>query len=104
MSGKNNGTIDVSQVAALARLEIPAGQTEKLQAEMEAIVGYVEMLSELDVDGIEPTAHAVDRVNVMREDVATQPRSRQDMLANAPATIDDELIRVSQVLPGAGMA
>ena len=100
MSGKNNGTIDVSQVAALARLEIPAGQTEKLQAEMEAIVGYVEMLSELDVDGIEPTAHAVDRVNVMREDVATQPRSRQDMLANAPATVDGELVHVPRMLPG----
>ena len=100
MSGKNNGTIDVSQVAALARLEIPAGQTEKLQAEMEAIVGYVEMLSELDVDGIEPTAHAVDRVNVMRDDVAGQPRSRQDMLANAPATVDGELVRVPRMLPG----
>ena len=102
MSGKNNGTIDVSQVAVLARLEIPAGQTEKLQAEMEAIVGYVEMLSELDVDGIEPTAHAVDRVNVMREDVATQPRSRQDMLANAPGVVDGNLIKVPQVLPGEG--
>ena len=104
MSGKNNGTIDVANVAALARLEIPAGQAEKLQSEMEAIVGYVEMLSELNVDGIEPTAHAVERVNVIRDDFAEITFTREQMLANAPATIDDELIRVSQVLPGEGMA
>lgn len=100
---KTNG-IDVGKVAELARLQLKPELQDKLQQEMEAIVGYVEMLSELNVDGIEPTAHAVERVNVIRDDFAEITFTREQMLANAPATIDDELIRVSQVLPGEGMA
>ena len=96
--------IDVGKVAELARLQLKPELKEKLQHEMEAIVGYVEMLSELNVDGIEPTAHAVERVNVIRDDVAELVFTREQMLANAPDTIDGELIRVPQVLPGEGMA
>lgn len=104
MSGKENGKINVAEVAELARLKLAPEQLLTLQKEMESIVGYVEMLSELDVSGIEPTAHAVDRVNVMREDVPSEPCTRESMLANAPDTIDGELVRVPQVLPGEGMA
>ncbi len=104
MSGKENAKIDVAAVAELARLKLAPEQIPTLQKEMESIVGYVEMLSELDVSGIEPTAHAVDRVNVLREDEAFAPCSRESMLANAPATVNDELVRVPQVLPGEGEA
>lgn len=103
MSHKN--TIDVTKVAELARLEIAPELKEKLQSEMEAIVGYVEMLSELDTDGIEPTAHAVERVNADRGDSpAIREFTREEMLANAPETIEGELVKVPQVLPGEGMA
>ena len=71
---------------------------------MEAIVGYVEMLNELDVTGIEPTAHAVERVNVLAEDQSSAPFKREVMLANAPETINGELVKVPQVLPGEGTA
>lgn len=96
-------SIDVGYVAALARLEIASEARERLQHDMEAIVDYIELLSELDVDGIEPTAHAVELTNVGREDVAGQPFDREAMLKNAPALLNDELIRVPQVLPGEGM-
>lgn len=100
-----NNKIDVARVAELARLEIAPELKEKLQGEMEAIVGYVEMLAELDTDGIEPTAHAVERVNVDRPDSpAVKEFTRAEMLANAPDTIDGELVKVPQVLPGEGMA
>lgn len=99
---KTNG-IDVAKVATLARLKLSPELTERLQNEMEAIVGYVEMLSELDVDGIEPTAHAIERMNVIRDDQPEQPFPRETMLANAPATIHQELVKVPQVLPGEGM-
>lgn len=95
--------IDVAHIAALARLKLAPGAAEKLQGEMESIVGYVEMLSELDVTGIEPTAHAVPRSNMLREDVRGTPLGRETMLANAPDTVDNELIRVPQVLPGEEM-
>ena len=93
MSDSSKG-IDVAHIATLARLRIEPGSVQKLQSEMESIVGYVEMLSELDVTGIEPTAHAVPRSNVLRD----------DMLANAPDTVDGELIKVPQVLPGEEMS
>ncbi len=104
MPEQNNGGMDVRKVAELARLDLDPALTERLQKEMEAIVGYVEMLNELDVTGIEPTAHAVERVNVLAEDIAGIPFSRDAMLANAPDTVNGELVKVPQVLPGEGMA
>lgn len=54
--------------------------------------------------GIEPTAHAVPRSNVLRDDVRGTPLGRDAMLANAPDTVDGELIKVPQVLPGEEMS
>ena len=103
MSASAKG-IDVAHIASLARLKLAPDAAEKLRKEMESIVGYVEMLSELDVSGIEPTAHAVPRSNVLREDRSGTPAGRETMLFNAPATIDNELIKVPQVLPGEEMS
>ncbi len=97
--------MDVGYVAALARIELPAADIVRLQHDMEAILGYIEQLKELDVTGIEPTAHAVPMTNVWREDAAGTPFPREVMLSNAPATVaDNELIKVPSVLPGDGMA
>lgn len=103
MAASSKG-IDVAHIANLARLQLSLEAAGKLAGEMESIVGYVEMLSELDVSGIEPTAHAVPRSNVIRDDVAGEPFPREAMLANAPATVDQELVRVPQVLADEGMA
>ena len=96
--------IDVAQVASLARLSLPQDMIPRLQSEMEQIVGYVEMLADLDVSGIEPTAHAVARTNVLRDDVPSDPFPREALLANAPDLIEGELVKVPQVLPGEGIA
>ena len=98
------GKINVAHIAELARLNLREETKAKLEEEMRSIVGYVEMLSELDVSGIEPTAHAVPRTNVLREDVKKESFPREAMLANAPATVDQELVRVPQVLAEEGMA
>ena len=103
MAASSKG-IDVAHIAALARLQLSPEAAGKLAGEMDSIVGYVEMLSELDVSGIEPTAHAVPRSNVIRDDEAKESYPREAMLANAPATVDQELIRVPQVLADEGMA
>lgn len=102
MDSSNN--FDVTYVAELARIELNDADKEKLQHDMEAIVGYIDQLNEVDVTGIEPTAHAAVLTNVTREDRAGISVSREKILANAPATIDDELIKVPRVLPGEGMA
>lgn len=91
--------IDVAHVAALARLELDPALRERLEREMAGIVGYVDMLNGMDLSGIEPTAHAVPMVNILRDDKAGTPFPRDVMLANAPAKVD-ELIKVPKVIPG----
>ena len=92
--------IDVAYVAALARVQLGADDRARLQRDMERIVAYVAQLGELELDGIEPTAHAAPLGNVWREDEPGESFPRDAMLANAPATVDGALIRVPPVLPG----
>ncbi len=93
---------DIKHVAELARLEIRPEQAERLQRDLQSIVEYINELSELDLDGVEPTAHATSLSNVWREDKVGIPSGRDRMLANAPALMNGELIQVPQVLPGEG--
>ncbi len=95
--------IDVAYVARLARIELDEAKLEQLRRDMGAIVGYIDELKECDVTGIEPTAHAAGLCNVWREDVPAEVYSREAMLANAPAVVNGELIKVPQTLPGEGM-
>ena len=102
MSNKSNA-IDVKYVAELARIDLAENSIEKLQNNMQNIVGYIEQLSELDVSNIEPTFHAVQLSNVVRSDKVEPSYPRETMLANAPAILNGEMIKVPQVLPGEGM-
>jgi aspartyl-tRNA(Asn)/glutamyl-tRNA(Gln) amidotransferase subunit C len=79
---------DVLHVARLARLEIPEDQIEHVQAELGAILEAVGKVSELDLDGVEPTSHPLDLVNVWGEDEPRPSLSREDALANAPDPAD----------------
>ena len=92
-------SIDIRYVADLARLELSAEQAEKLQGELGRVVEYIAELAEVDVTGVEPTAHAAALTNVWREDEARQSFPRETMLANAPGVIHGELIKVPRVLP-----
>ena len=103
MSNNSNAVIDVKYVAELARIELSAEAVDKLQRDMQNIVAYIEQLSELDVSSIEPTAHAAALTNVVRRDEAQTSFPRETMLANAPAVLDGETVKVPQVLPGEGI-
>ena len=96
MSDKNQ--FNVAKIAQLARLDLKKEEREQLHKDMEGIVEYIDMLSELDVEDVEPTAHAVPLINVYREDIEEGSFSRDAMLANAPDVVDDELIKVHQVV------
>ncbi len=100
MAGKTE--IDIRHIAELARLELSGEQLERLRRDLEKIVQYIAELGELDVSGVEPTAHAAPLFNVWREDQAGGSFPREAMLANAPALVEEHLIRVPQVLPGEG--
>ena len=91
--------INIKYIAELSRLELSDEQSAKLQQEMERIVGYIDELKELNVDGVEPTAHAAPLSNVWREDEAAESYSRKVMLENAPGVINENLIKLPRVLP-----
>jgi aspartyl-tRNA(Asn)/glutamyl-tRNA(Gln) amidotransferase subunit C len=77
--------IDIKYVAHLARLHLTPDEEKKLGAQLGGILGYIEKLKELDVTGVEPTAHAVPMVNVTRSDEIRPSLPHDDALRNAPA-------------------
>ncbi len=76
---------DVKYVAHLARLNLSPAEEQKLGAQLGNILGYIEKLKEVDVAGVEPTAHAFPLTNVTRPDEVRPSLSNDEALSNAPA-------------------
>jgi aspartyl-tRNA(Asn)/glutamyl-tRNA(Gln) amidotransferase subunit C len=88
---------DVEHVARLARLALTEAELERMREELNSILAHLDTLRALDTEGVEPTSHAVDVVNVMRED-EVEPSFPQDaMLANAPDR-SGTLFRVPRII------
>ena len=83
---------DIAYVAHLARLELSDAEKVKLSAQLAGILDYVAKLNEVDVTGIEPTAHAIPLTNVLRKDEPRPPIERERILKNAPETARDLFI------------
>ena len=77
--------IDVKYVAHLARLALTPDEEQKIGAQLTNVLQYVEKLKEVDVSGVEPTAHAFPLVNVTRPDEVQPSLSNEEALRNAPA-------------------
>ena len=75
---------EVAKVAILARLRLAPGELDTFTGQLNAIVGFVEQLGELDTTGVEPLAHGVEVRNVFRADVRGESLTRDDALTNAP--------------------
>ena len=75
---------EVAKVALLARLRLDPAELALFTGQLNAIVGFVEQLGELDTANVEPLAHGVEVHNVFREDVRGPSLPREDALANAP--------------------
>jgi aspartyl-tRNA(Asn)/glutamyl-tRNA(Gln) amidotransferase subunit C len=75
---------EVRWVAHLARLELTDAELETLTRQLSAIVGYVDQLRQVNTDGVEPLAHALEVHNVFREDEPAPSLTVDEALANAP--------------------
>ena len=75
---------EVLHVARLARLALTDEEVERLGAQLNAILEAVGKVGELDLEGVEPTAHPLDLVNVWAEDDPRPSLPIDDALANAP--------------------
>jgi aspartyl-tRNA(Asn)/glutamyl-tRNA(Gln) amidotransferase subunit C len=76
--------IDVAYVARLAQLDLTDAEHRAFQDQLEHIVNYVREILHINVDGVEPMAHAVSIPNVFRQDEIRPGLDREVALANAP--------------------
>ena len=74
----------VRHIAKLARIGMSDDELERLVPELNAIIGWVEQLGEVDTDGVEPLATVVEQKLRLRDDAVTDGEIRDELLANAP--------------------
>jgi aspartyl-tRNA(Asn)/glutamyl-tRNA(Gln) amidotransferase subunit C len=88
---------EVQQVSLLGRLLLSEQELDQMTSQLGAILQYMELLGEVNTDGIEPMAHPLDVSDVLREDCQRPSLDREEALANAPLR-DAECYLVPAVL------
>ena len=88
---------DVEHVARLTRLALTEPELERMREQLNSILAHLDTLRAVDTTGVEPTSHAVDVVNVMREDEVEPCLPQDAVLANAPDR-SGELFRVPRII------
>ena len=76
----------VRRIAQLARIAVPEDEIPHLQGELNAILAFVEQLSQLDVSGVEPMTSVIPMAMKKRPDLVTEGGDPEAILRNAPAT------------------
>ena len=74
----------VLHVARLARLKLSDEEVDRMAGELSGILEHVEHISELDLEGVEPTSHVIVLENVLRPDEPRPSWSRDEVLQSAP--------------------
>ncbi|MBS1522592.1 MAG: Asp-tRNA(Asn)/Glu-tRNA(Gln) amidotransferase subunit GatC [Bacteroidetes bacterium] len=87
----------VEKVAHLARLELAEDEKEKMIADMNKILGFMDKLNEIDTSGIEPLVYMTNEINTVREDVIKQEVTHEEALLNAPKH-DKDYFLVAKVI------
>lgn len=79
----------VLHVARLARLELTDDEVAAMTVELGKVMGHIETITELDLDGVKPTSHVVEVPVALRPDVPEPSLSLEQALDPAPARSDD---------------
>jgi aspartyl-tRNA(Asn)/glutamyl-tRNA(Gln) amidotransferase subunit C len=87
----------VRRVAHLARIAVTDQEAERMTGELNAILGFVEQLGEVDVSGVEPMTSVTPMEMKKRVDAVTDGGKAEDIVANAPAT-DENFFLVPKVI------
>ena len=87
----------VQHIAHLARLEFEGDELNEIKGDMSKIIGFMDKLSELDTEDVEPLIFMTDKVNVLRDDKPERTLTSEDALRNAPKK-DSDYFRISKVL------
>lgn len=87
----------VDHIAHLSRLKFEGDKKDAIKQDLENITSFMDVLSELPTDNVEPLIFMNDEVNVLREDVAKITISHEEALKNAPKK-DSDYFRIPKVL------
>ncbi|WP_417417611.1 Asp-tRNA(Asn)/Glu-tRNA(Gln) amidotransferase subunit GatC [Hoeflea sp.] len=79
----------VKRVAHLARIAVTDEEAARMEGELNTILGFVEQLSEVNVEGIEPMTSVTPMAMKKRADVVTDGSKAEDIVANAPESTDN---------------
>lgn len=79
-----NSDLDVDDVARLARLELSAEETALFQGQLAQVLQHAAKLRELNLDGVEPAAHASPKFDVLRSDEPLPGLTQEEALRHAP--------------------
>jgi aspartyl-tRNA(Asn)/glutamyl-tRNA(Gln) amidotransferase subunit C len=88
----------VKHIAKLARLGITDAEADKFSKQLSSILGYVDLLNEVDVEGVELTSQVTGLQNVMREDVVKPFGTKEEMLGCTELPVQLDQIKVKPVM------
>lgn len=88
---------EIIHIAKLAMLELSQQEIDNYTKDMQEILGYAEMINNLDTSNIDETIAATEQKNVFRKDEVIEPQSREELLQNAPSQ-DEGMFRIPKVL------
>jgi aspartyl-tRNA(Asn)/glutamyl-tRNA(Gln) amidotransferase subunit C len=97
---KNKITVDdklIEDLSLLAKLKFDKNSSEKIKDDLSSILGFVDTLSEVDTEGVEPLIYMSEEVNALREDNIANEVSQKNALKNAPQK-DSDYFKVPTVL------
>jgi aspartyl-tRNA(Asn)/glutamyl-tRNA(Gln) amidotransferase subunit C len=87
----------VDYISQLSRLSLPEDEKQAMTQQLTQIVGYFDVLSQLDTEQVEPMSHVFPVKNVLREDVVVPSQDRAELLRGAPVP-DDEAFLVPKTV------
>ena len=87
----------VQHIAHLSRLEFEGDDLNQIKGDMSKIIGFMDKLSELDTENVDPLIFMTEKVNVLREDLSERTLTSEDALRNEPKK-DSDYFRISKVL------
>ena len=87
----------IQDLSRLAKLKFDEESAEKMKGDLNKIIGFLDKLSEIDTEGVEPLIYLSEEVNVLRADEIANEVSQKDALKNAPQK-DSDYFKVPTVL------
>ena len=87
----------IQDIAKLSKLKFDDSAEEKMKADLEKMLAFVDKLNKIDTEGVDPLIYMSEEVNVLRQDKVTEETSQKDALKNAPEK-DSDYFKVPTVL------